>query len=363
MNALDLRRLLEPGADAGSIDLFGVRIGGSAAPLRDTPPDGAEPRLPGIQRLDGPFARMVRAGADGVEREVPLAQLFDEVLEVGGAVVVGGVRVWVAGGVVCRAFVRGPALDALGVEREADVVARFGEPAGYVRESGLRFAQYPARDFSVAWHVGENRLDHIVLGGISGWTEPKLGARELLDLLLESWNAFEEGGFAEPPESQQPLYHRYLRARALCAALGLGDVGEAAKGDFLERGDPSRYRRVRERLESASPVPPERGHRPSPQSDAESLAFVYRDLLRFRRHAYTLLGHNNGWLACSDRMILGAIATTDRAAEPLRASLEPVDAALLGFLDPEGRSFSQRELVERYGYSDVDLRAIDLDWL
>jgi hypothetical protein len=271
------------------------------------------------------------------------------------------VAMYVESGAVARVVVRGSALDALKIRREAKIARRFGKPAGHVNELRWRIAQYPERDFCVAWHVEENRLEHVRLGGVSGWSEPRLGARELLELLLEAWNGLEKYGFEQPPSGQPPLHHRYLRIRALCQALQLGSVADVASGAFLKRRDPSKHERVCAQLRASSDLPDDvlasMNH-----WGTRSLDWAYRSLLDFRRQAWRLMEHNSGWLECGDPLLLGMIRITDEAAEPLRASLQPIDELLLELLDPDHRSFALTELVERYGYSDVDLRQLDTDW-
>jgi hypothetical protein len=359
MNDIDLSPLLESGADAGSIEVFGVRVGESASLLRDAPLTGVKPKIHPQNTTYHLGGRVTREDADGVEREVPLLRLFDEVLENGGLLLAGVVRFVVDGGVVRQIIVEGPALDVLRITCEVEIASRFGAPAGHERKFGRRTAYYPARDFSVAWSAAKNGLDHVTLGGVSGWTEPRLGARELLSLLSESWSGFEAHAFAVPPESTPPIYHRYLRAKALCTALGLGSVADAANGDFIARGDPSRYEHVVERLRLASGWNKRTIAR---RAHYDSFDETYQWLFNFRRQAHALLEYNSGIHVCGAATKLGAISIIEQAATPLRTSLEPIDAALLGFLDPEGRSFPLRALVEHHGYSDVDLNDLDADW-
>ena len=48
---------------------------------------------------------------------------------------------------------------------------------------GCRIFHYPTRGLEVAWDVREGRIAHVALGP-SGWSEPRLGAPDLLRELL-----------------------------------------------------------------------------------------------------------------------------------------------------------------------------------
>jgi hypothetical protein len=363
MNGPGIARLLDPDATASAIEILGVHVGGPAALLRDAP-------LTGVSTARGFRAKpdASAAGRNDDDTGPSLSSLIDEAFESAGWLMTDQVKFRLEGGVVRQIVVSEAALDALRIENEGDVIARFGEPAGYERRFGLRTAFYPARDFSVAWHVAKKRLEQITLGGEAGWVEPTAGARELLNLLLESWKSFEEDGFAEPPASQAPLYHRHRHASALCAALGLGSLADAAGGAFVERGDVRRFRRVCEQLRAESSLPAhlleEFALPPEWRTDdnADELSQVYQGMLGFYRQARALLSYNRGWSVCSDPVWLGLIRMTNKAAKPLEASLVPVETALLGFLDPDDRRFPLRELIARYGYTDVDLGEIDAEW-
>jgi hypothetical protein len=343
MDLLDLRPLLAPGAGATAVDVFGARVGGPADPLRDAALTAAEPKL-----------------ARDDARERSLAERVDLTVERGGWLRVGDVAVAVEGGRVARVFVRGPALARLGVAREADIAARLGAPAGHEWSYGCRVAQFPGRDLAVAWHVREDRLEFVQLGAVATWTEPTLGARDLLALLVESWDQLAVHQFAEPPAEPPPLWHRWRRATALCDALGLGTLAAAATGRFLEHAARDRHAAACERLRAASGL--SASELADDRHGVRSLDLTYQHLLRFRCTAEQLLRFNDGWLVCGDPLLLGMIHLTDESARPLRDSLMPIDALLVALLDPEARAIPRRELVARHGYTDVDLAQLDSDW-
>jgi hypothetical protein len=343
MDELDLRPLLAPGAGAAAIDVFGARVGGPAAPLRGAPLTAADPHQPA-----------------GGEHERSLSERVDLTLARGGSLRTADVAVIVEHGRVARVHVRGPALARLGLAHEADIAARFGPPAGHEWTFGCRAAQFPGRDLAVAWHVREDRLEVVQLGGVAGWTEPTLGARDLLALLVESWDLLAVHQFAEPPAEPPPLWHRWRRATALCDALGLGTLAAVATGRFLEHAIRERHAAACERLRAASRL--SAGELADDRRGARSLDVTYQHLLRFRCLAEQLLRFNDGWLVCSDPLLLGMINLTDESARPLRDSLAAIDALLVALLDPDARSFPRRDLIARHGWTDVDLAQLDSDW-
>jgi 3-polyprenyl-4-hydroxybenzoate decarboxylase len=133
----------------------------------------------------------------------------------------------------------------------------------------------------------------------------------------------------------------------LARALDLGPPRSVAKGDFLE-GEltPGRERVL---VEIARTVSPETEDAPFPRQ-------TYKRLLSHRVKAEEVIGFNRSVLECSIPVLAGVMLAQERVAASLGESLNVIDGWLCRLMDPEGRTFTESELVTRFGWPDVDVR-------
>ena len=54
-------------------------------------------------------------------------------------------------------------------------------------------------------------------------------------------------------------------------------------------------------------------------------------------------------------------ATQARIGEQITALMSDVDRWLCTLMDPNGKSFLERELIENYGWADVDILQLEMD--
>jgi hypothetical protein len=76
--------------------------------------------------------------------------------------------------------------------------------------------------------------------------------------------------------------------------------------------------------------------------------------------AEKLLQINQGWLSAGHLGIFTALQVTGDANEGVAASLE---ALLIEMIDPSGKQVTEREMIERWGWPDVDLDQLLADEL
>lgn len=300
--------------------------------------------------------------AAGTRSEVPLATLGDEVIAGGGFLRVDAVAIRVDSGVVTRIFVRGSPLMALGIRREADVERVLGSAEGQSLERGCRVFHYPKRMFALGWHRKDGRVEHLALGA-DPWQEPRFGAPELLRESLAAFPTLAPSGWARPSQSWLPgrssnannpvTVARYQRLSALGTALGVGTPATFVKGEFLQGELHLGQHAVLDELAALG------GH--EPRRFAPSLLFTH--LLHYRNDVERVITATSGWLECSDGALLGMIATQNRLGREIGALMTDVDRWLRTLIDPEARTFEQRDLVARFGWPDVDLHELEMDSL
>lgn len=89
--------------------------------------------------------------------------------------------------------------------------------------------------------------------------------------------------------------------------------------------------------------------------------FIYQYLIRYRKQVNTLQTFNSGWLEASGKLTQYAIGLTNTITANLDGKTEELDYLLGLIINPNGYSFTEQELIEKYSYPDVDLMHIDID--
>ena len=91
------------------------------------------------------------------------------------------------------------------------------------------------------------------------------------------------------------------------------------------------------------------------------IAFTYPWLFEYRRRLNAVLTHAEGVYEASGFFAF-ACNLAYEVGSRLKKELPAIDEVLAAIIDPDGRSFAVVELIDKYGYPDVQLGAIDMDW-
>ena len=90
--------------------------------------------------------------------------------------------------------------------------------------------------------------------------------------------------------------------------------------------------------------------------------FVFKNLMNYRLRLLDLSNFGNGVMAVSGCFRIPFLVSStfnDKLSEPI-ANL---DNLLLLFLNPSAINYSRAVLIADYGYPDIDLTEVDIDWL
>ena len=329
--------------------MAGVRVGDAAAGIERGAVTEATDDVP-VERLTYINGALYRHGPDATRVEISLAERIDSVLRRGGALHCVGITLHVAAGRIERIRVAGAhSLASLKVrnEHEEDIARRLGPAGGLERDVDHRLHHYPDRGLVVVWHSRYDRLEYVVLGP-DPWRVPRLGARELLAELLDAFGILQPP-WLEPSDGIPRI--RYQRIAALARALELGAVPELMAGEFLD-GELSEGRcEVIDDIAARGPRVPPRCHCPG---------MLFTELLHYRNAVQRLVrAETVEGLETDDPAMLGMIATQKHLGAQIAALMVDVDRWLCTLMDPAQRTFGLKELIARYGWPDVDLRALE----
>lgn len=172
-----------------------------------------------------------------------------------------------------------------------------------------------------------------------------------------SWS---EGLLASNP----PRLVRLQRLHALAKAFDVHPGFETLwSGDFVAQRPFERYAPFRQRVlsdcEKQFPEVLRTARAPLSVHDIES---IYQRLFQFlAQHAYPMLDVNGGVLEASG-FYLYPLRRVGLVLAGIPELLQPIEELVGLVVEPEGRSFSERELA-RHGWPKVDLDELDSDWV
>ncbi|AKF10394.1 hypothetical protein [Sandaracinus amylolyticus] len=277
-------------------------------------------------------------------RRVPVSPetLREEVAARGGRVFVAGTTFELRDGVVRRIWVRGPGLEALRIRAEEEIDRAFGRPDGVELVLGWRVHHFFAAAISIAWDAATARVEHVAFGEVI-WRPRVLGA---IDVLHEWLGSPLAGDPTARAPSDGSLAVRHARVNALLRAFELGSPQSFARGEFLRARALDAHPRALARLAK---------HAGDRRPRDFSLVILFTTLMRYRRDADRVVRGSEGWLEAGDAGVLTALALQDRASRALGAALVDIDDVLAELIAPDGRTFTEPDLVARWGWPDVDL--------
>jgi hypothetical protein len=153
-----------------------------------------------------------------------------------------------------------------------------------------------------------------------------------------------------------PRLIRLRRLIAMFRAFGLPwDPESFTEGTFIDPKQP-RYTTLLAKLADELPV----GSRE--WATDYQLPGFFQMLLDYRIRVGGVLSYSSGVLEAS-----GLFSHAHRKVQELnrviRDNVAGIDDTLAALINPEGLSFSVGQLTRDYGYPDVDLFEIDLDWI
>ncbi len=351
---VDWRSLLKGATNGFDTAVLGVRVGDPVEAIPFDRVSGIETSPPGAHRM---WTRegVVDVAQDGRRTPVPRKVQIQELHEHGGCVFVDMICYVVERGIVRAIRVRGAATADLPIRSETDIERAFGAPIGIERVLGVVNYHFPALGLLVAWDPRDRRVESIGFGPVD-WTPPVYGAKEVLQEWLASGIRGRFETPEEPKDRKSSAWVRYARVRALLLAFGLGSPAEFGNGAFLHGRPQSACPRSAAEVARIRLDYPE-GYRPK-ESDSD-LPIFFGYLLDYRFAAERLLRHYGRMLECS---IIGAAAALELAVSAnskIAADLTEIDELLAEMISPEGKKVALVELVEKWGWPEVDLEELE----
>lgn len=91
------------------------------------------------------------------------------------------------------------------------------------------------------------------------------------------------------------------------------------------------------------------------------LAFIYPKMIDYKIKLREIIDFNSGWIEASSAFSIFHILLTNSISSNLNDKHQDLDHVLELFINPKKHFFTEKELVEKFGYPTEDLYDIDMD--
>ncbi|MEL6133443.1 MAG: hypothetical protein AAFR59_08785 [Bacteroidota bacterium] len=255
----------------------------------------------------------------------------------------------------------------LGMTYKRKIRKILGNPEAVERAGGTLYF-YPSKQMIVKWNDEENKLVGIYLGDLS-IQETKYGAHDF----LRKFQAFKR--MVPDPQSWKPkklIFNepRYYRLKELLSMMKAFDLGE----DLYEDIEQKRFLKRRKKEDFAGLLTDlecyietrdwEKVHYATEKNRVRNMSrfpMVIGHFMRFSEQARALLAFNEGWMEASSVEARYTIFKTAGITSSIdQSKLEQMETIICKVMNPQALSFTKFELIQDYGFPDVDLLAIDL---
>ena len=166
-----------------------------------------------------------------------------------------------------------------------------------------------------------------------------------------------------------PRYYRFLELEALLQAFDIGEdlIKDFTQLGFVERRNPQELTQLNEAVAtyaSKRDSDEQQFTQQGNQVKSYQLRMLVHQLLGFFETMRQALHFNSGVMEAGSVSFRFIIQQTQSVLEDIDLSkLKRIESLLCCIIDPKSRSFSRQELIDQYGFPDVNLRDIDMEWM
>lgn len=261
-------------------------------------------------------------------------------------------------------------LTPLELHRKKDIQLCFGPADAIEKRSGNSVYFYEDQQMIVSWNNDKNQLFGIYLGD-NIIEQTCYSVQDFLNLYHE-FKQMEPDTKRWSSEclitSNESVYYRFLRLQALVKAFNLGTdlLTDFHERRFLQKRtiedfkpfykDIEKYVQLSDSESKLGPLKPLKDMNPA------HFQMMLQSFFRFSEQMRNILHFNSGWLEAGSVTARYSIHKTNAILNSINvAALEELNHLLHKIIDPQGRVFTQSDLIEQYDFPDVDLHSIDIE--
>ncbi len=271
--------------------------------------------------------------------------------------------------IIVEFLFRGEFLDDLKLTSPKRITRKLGKPEAIEKKNGTHYYFYPQKRMVVAWWAEHDKLFGIYIGE-NIIEQTYLTSKDFLNKYFEfkrmvpelnEWNL-------KRLKYNEPRYYRLKELNSLMKAFGLGDdlLNDFTNRGFLTNREESDFEAIYQDIEQyASETNIEKsrfGIEEKRLMRERGIAMIFQEFMRFVEEIRGVLRFNSGWLesgSVSTRYIIKKTGSMLKTFD--QTKLNEIEKLICLVIDPYDKRISLSELIDKFGYPDVDLRAIDMN--
>jgi len=280
--------------------------------------------------------------------------------------------------VIIQFLMREKFLMKLNIVNTKQIVKLFGKPEALEKQNNSHIYFYQKKSMVILWDAFNEKLAWIGIGqnfikqtviGVNDFIEKYFDFQDLVPDYTE-WEL-------DKLKNNEPRYYRLQELQALMKAFEIGDdlQRDFEDGEFLDKRNQSDFEPIYLDIEKylrESPAEIEfltrkkerfkrRGREFQRKDPREKdIKMVYQYLFDFVKTIRQTLRYNSGWIATGTIQSRYIIDKTQRVLNSIDIDeLDKIKHLLCRVISPMEVQYTINELINNYGYPDVDLQAID----
>jgi len=266
-------------------------------------------------------------------------------------------------------LLRGEFLVDLKLTSPKRISKSFGKPKAIEKRNGTHYYFYPERKIVVAWWAEYDKLFGVYIGE-NIIEQTYLTSKDFLNKYFEfkgmvpdvdDWNL-------KKLKYNEPRYYRLKELNSLMKAFELGGdlLNDLKNKEFLKNREESVFEPIYQDIEkyaSDSKIEKDRfGEEEKQRMRKQGISMIFQEFMRFIEEIRKTLGFNSCWLesgSISSRYIINKTSRLLKTVD--QTELKKIEELICKVIDPYDKRISLSELIDKFGYPDVDLQAIDMD--
>ena len=162
-----------------------------------------------------------------------------------------------------------------------------------------------------------------------------------------------EGWSEQKLQSNPPRLYRLQILKSIMKAYEINSFSEFKAGAFICVNNKGRYAKALNLISK----------KPQGEKSINDLQECYRMLLQYREVMEEALSYGSGYYHIGSELVHQASCHINHSEESCREHFRSIDEILISIISPEAKQFSIEQLKREFAFPEVNVGAIDLQWL
>lgn len=136
------------------------------------------------------------------------------------------------------------------------------------------------------------------------------------------------------------------------------DIKSILNGDFIKNKDIEDFGDL---IKFAKQFLHEKNHSYDQPIRMHELSFIYPKMVDYKIKLSEIISFNSGWIEASSTFSIFHILLTNSISSNLNNKFQNLDNVIELFINPNRQTFSEKELIDKFGFPKEDLHQVDMD--